>query len=274
MKLYRTTKGIFVQEKEEFFILPEAMWDRIICSDRLFVDAQRATAGDSFRADQIGTVLAPIGSQEVWAAGSTYCRKQKTHAEESRAADGGDSYDRVYHAERPQLFFKAAGHRVANPGAAVRIRSDARRSIPEPELTLVINPSGKIVGYTAGNDMSACDIERENPLYLPQAKIYDGSCALGPCVLLATKPLCPETEIAIDIERSGNLEFRGQASLTGLKRKPEQLVEYLFRDTSFADGAYLMTGTPLVPPESFTLAHGDRIRITIEGVGTLENYVA
>ena len=193
---------------------------------------------------------------------------------ECGAAGGGDSYDRVRTAERPQLFFKSAGSRVANPGAAVRIRSDAQRSIPEPELTLVINPSGRIVGYTVGNDMSACDIESENPLYLPQAKIYDGSCAIGPCVLLATSPLCPETGIAIEVERSGNLEFCGHSSLTGLKRKPVQLVEYLFRDNSFPDGAYLMTGTPLVPPESFALAHGDRIRITIEGVGTLENYVA
>jgi len=273
MKLYRTTRGVFVQENEEFFNLQETIWDRIICSDRLFVEAQRATTGAPFPADQIGTVLAPIGSQEVWAAGSTYCRKQKTHTEES-GADGGDAYDRVRNAERPQLFFKSSGNRVAHPGTAVRIRSDARRSIPEPELTLAINPSGKIVGYTAGNDMSACDIESENPLYLPQAKIYDGSCAIGPCVLLATKPLCPETEIRIEIERSGNIEFCGLASLTGLIREPEQLVEYLFRDTSFAEGAYLMTGTPLVPPESFTLAHGDRIRIAIEGVGTLENYVA
>ena len=274
MKLYRTTKGILVQVEQEFFLLKEELWDRIICSDQLLVEAQRATTGVAVCADQIGTVLAPIVNQDVWAAGSTYCRKQTTQIEESKSGAGGDSYVRVYNAERPQLFFKSAGHRVANPGEAVRIRSDARRSIPEPELTLVVNPSGRIVGYTAGNDMSACDIEGENPLYLPQAKIYDGSCAIGPCVLLATSPLCPETEIAIDIERSGDLAFRGVASLAGLKRKPEHLVEYLFRDNSFSDGVYLMTGTPLVPPESFTLAQGDRIRITIEGIGTLENFVA
>jgi 2-dehydro-3-deoxy-D-arabinonate dehydratase len=274
MKLYRTTKGIFVQVEQEFFLLKGGIWDSIICSDQLFVEAQRATTGVAFRADQIGTVLAPIVSQEVWAAGSTYSRKQTTQIEESQSGGGGDSYARVYNAERPQLFFKSTGRRVANPGEAVRIRSDARRSIPEPELTLVINPSGRIVGYTAGNDMSACDIERENPLYLPQAKIYDGSCAIGPCVLLATSPLCPETGITIEVERAGNIAFRGVASLAGLKRKPEHLVDYLFRNNSFSDGVYLMTGTPLVPPESFTLAQGDRIQIMIEGIGTLENYVA
>src|ERR1019366_1654275 len=159
---------------------------------------------DGFQAAEL---LAPIGQQEVWAAGVTYFRSRGARIEESKDAGGGDFYDRVYSAERPELFFKATGRRVVGHQSAVRIRSDAKWSVPEPELTLLINPAGEIVGYTIGNDMSSRDIEGENPLYLPQAKVYDGSCALGPCVLVSTEPLGKSTTIGLEIERSGETVF-------------------------------------------------------------------
>ena len=159
-------------------------------------------------------------------------------------------------------------------GGQVRIRADAHWSVPEPELTLLISPAGKIIGYTIGNDMSSRDIEGENPLYLPQAKVYDGSCALGPGVLVSIEPLPPSTEIALEIQRNGKAEFSASIALTELKRDPQTLVDYLFRDNSFPNGCFLMTGTGIVPPSTFTLVSGDRIRITIDPIGTLENEVA
>jgi 2-dehydro-3-deoxy-D-arabinonate dehydratase len=192
---------------------------------------------------------------------------------ESKDAGGGDFYDRVYSAQRPELFFKATASRVAAPGEPVRIRTDARWSVPEPELTLVINPRGQIIGYTIGNDLSSRDIEGENPLYLPQAKVYDRSSALGPCVLVSTDPLPPSTAIRLEIERAGESVFSGATTLAQLRRKPAELVEYLFRDNCFPAGAFLMTGTGIVPPDSFTLAAGDRIRIAIDPIGALENTV-
>jgi 2-dehydro-3-deoxy-D-arabinonate dehydratase len=219
------------------------------------------------------TVLAPVGGQEVWAAGVTYFRSRKARMEESADAGGGDFYDRVYKAERPELFFKAPGWRVVGPGNPVRIRVDAKWSVPEPELTLLINASGSIVGYTIGNDMSSRDIEGENPLYLPQAKVYDGSCALGPCILLASGPL-RENLISMEIMRRGQALFSGTTSLSELKRDPQQLVQFLFRDQSFPRGVFLMTGTGIVPGDDFTLQHGDVIRIAIDGIGVLQNHVA
>jgi 2-dehydro-3-deoxy-D-arabinonate dehydratase len=192
--------------------------------------------------------------------------------EESKDAGGGDFYDRVYSADRPELFFKASGWRVVGHGKAVRIRSDAKWSVPEPELTIAINAAGKIVGYTIGNDMSSRDIEGENPLYLPQAKVYDGSCALGPCILLSSESL--KSVIRLEILRNGKTVFSGTTSLSELKRDPQQLVEFLFRDQSFPEGVFLMTGTGIVPADDFTLQHGDVIRIAIDGIGVLENTVA
>jgi 2-dehydro-3-deoxy-D-arabinonate dehydratase len=171
------------------------------------------------------------------------------------------------------LFFKGTASRVAGPGGQVRIRSDASWSVPEPELTLVINPRGQIIGYTVGNDMSSRDIEGENPLYLPQAKVYDRSCALGPCVLIGDDALPSSTSIQLEILRNGHSEFSGLTTLAELKRTPATLVEYLFRDNTFPFGTFLLTGTGIVPPDSFTLAVGDRIRITIDPIGTLENEV-
>lgn len=218
-------------------------------------------------------LLAPIESQEVWAAGVTYHRSRDARMEESESAGGGDFYDRVYNAERPELFFKATPHRVVGPGGKVAIRSDAKWSVPEPELALVVNPRGKILGYSIGNDMSSRDIEGENPLYLPQAKVYDRCCALGPCVLASSAPLPRTTAIRLEILRSGQNAFSGNTTLHELKRDPQSLVEYLYHDNSFPKGCILLTGTGIVPPDTFTLAHGDEIRITIDRIGTLVNTV-
>jgi 2-dehydro-3-deoxy-D-arabinonate dehydratase len=273
MKLYRTTNGIFAAQHERFHRVPATGWDELICSADLVERVRAATGGKEVGELEAGTVLAPIEGQEVWAAGVTYFRSRSARMEESKDTGGGTFYDRVYAAERPELFFKATARRVVGPGAAVRIRSDAKWSVPEPELTLLINSAGQIVGYTIGNDMSSRDIEGENPLYLPQAKVYDGSCALGPCVLLAAEPPGKSTTIGLEVEREGATVFTGSTTLAELKREPRQLAEYLFRDNSFPAGAFLMTGTGIVPGDEFTLASGDRIRIAIDGIGVLENFV-
>jgi len=274
LKLYRTGNGNFLEHAGSSYRVPEQGWDALIAHPDLYGYLLSVAAAPHRVADFAGArTLAPIGSQEVWAAGVTYYRSRAARMAESKEAGGGDFYDRVYLAERPELFFKATACRVAAPGEAVRIRSDAKWSVPEPELTLVINPRGQIIGYTIGNDMSSRDIEGENPLYLPQAKVYDRSCALGPCVLVSGDPLPPSTAIHLEIDRAGQSAFRGATTLAELRRKPEELVEYLFRDNSFPAGAYLLTGTGVVPPDSFTLAAGDRIRITIDAIGTLENTV-
>jgi 2-dehydro-3-deoxy-D-arabinonate dehydratase len=204
----------------------------------------------------------------------TYYRSRTARIEEAQAGGGGgDFYDKVYSAERPELFFKATASRVVGPGQAVRVRRDSRWSVPEPELALVVNSRGRIVGYTIGNDMSARDIEGENPLYLPQAKVYAESCALGPCVLLTDDPLPPETAIELRISRDGSLAFEGSTTLAAMKRTPAELVGFLFRENSFPAGCVLLTGTGIVPPDAFSLRGGDRIAITIGPIGTLENVV-
>jgi 2-dehydro-3-deoxy-D-arabinonate dehydratase len=274
VKLYRTGNGHFVEQEGNSFRVPEQSWDALMTHADLRGYLVSIATSSNRVADFAGaSILAPIGSQEVWAAGVTYYRSRDARMAEAKDAGGGDFYDRVYSAERPELFFKATASRVAAPGEHVRIRSDARWSVPEPELTLVINPRGQIIGYTIGNDMSSRDIEGENPLYLPQAKVYDRSSALGPCVLVSSDPLPASTAIRIEIERDGKVDFSGVTTLAELKRAPAVLVEYLFRENSFPAGAYLMTGTGIVPPDSFTLAAGDRIRITIDPIGTLENVV-
>jgi 2-dehydro-3-deoxy-D-arabinonate dehydratase len=276
MKLYNTTRGILVTDNEgkQCATLGSAAWDDLLAAPDLFTRAQKALSGPVVVPPAANEILAPIGTQEVWAAGVTYYRSRSARIEESKDAGGGTFYDRVYSAERPELFFKATARRVIGPGANVRIRTDATWSVPEPELTLVINPKAEIVGYTVGNDMSSRDIEGENPLYLPQAKVYDGSCALGPCVLLADAPLPKTTTIAITITRSGGVVFTGSTSIAEIKREFTELVSYLFRDNTFPTGACLMTGTGVVPEDDFTLAHGDIVAITIDGIGTLSNTVA
>ena len=276
MKLYRTTKGALVEEAGQFRLLTELTavddWDELICDPDLHARARSATANAPTHLDP-SSILAPVGSQEVWAAGVTYYRSRKARMEESKDAGGGDFYDRVYAAERPELFFKATGRRVVGPGQPVRIRSDAKWSVPEPELTLLANPQGTIVGCTVGNDMSSRDIEGENPLYLPQAKVYNGSCALGPCILLTNEPSRAAT-IHLEIVRQEKTAFAGSTTLAELKREFKELIHFLFRDNSFPSGVFLMTGTGVVPGDDFTLASGDVIRIQIDGIGTLENRVA
>lgn len=217
---------------------------------------------------------APIGTQEIWAAGVTYLRSRTARMEESKDAGGGTFYDKVYHADRPELFFKGTPHRVAGPCTPVRIRRDSKWNVPEPELTLALNSAGRIFGYTIGNDMSSRDIEGENPLYLPQAKVYDRSTGLGPCLLVTNEPLPTTTTIAIEIRRGGAVAFTGSTQISQIKRTFSELAEFLFRDNAFPNGTYLMTGTGIVPPDSFTLRPGDEISITIEPIGTLVNTVA
>jgi 2-dehydro-3-deoxy-D-arabinonate dehydratase len=274
VKLYRTADGIFVERDGRFFRADVGGWDELLSQRGIYTRAAEFCRGVEVAAVDPAGILAPIGSQEVWAAGVTYYRSRNARMEESKDAGGGSFYDRVYSAERPELFFKANGPRAVGHGGKVRIRSDAKWSVPEPELTLVIDCLGEIVGYTVGNDMSSRDIEGENPLYLPQAKVYDGSCALGPCVLLAERPLAKSTEIRIEILRAEREVFSGSTSLHELKRDPEDLARYLYRENSFPRGAYLMTGTGIVPRDDFTLLGGDLIRIGIGEIGTLVNLVA
>ncbi|RXH58414.1 fumarylacetoacetate hydrolase family protein [Granulicella sibirica] len=273
MKLYRTATGILVEDDNTFYTVAAESWDDLLCSPDIFEAVRKATVEPPVAFDP-ATALAPIAAQEVWAAGVTYFRSRNARMEESKDAGGGTFYDRVYDAPRPELFFKGAGWRAVGPGGAVRIRSDASWSVPEPELTLVINPTGKLIGYTIGNDMSSRDIEGENPLYLPQAKVYEGSCAIGPCILLAEEPISKTTVIEIEILRAGATAFTGQTTLAELKRDPLELISYLFRDNTFPQGVFLMTGTGIVPGDDFTLATGDIIRITIEFIGMLENRVS
>jgi 2-dehydro-3-deoxy-D-arabinonate dehydratase len=276
MKLYKTANGAIVENNNLYYQLTNQDWDQLISRDDLL----------PFLSDQIGKlnplpegsfkendIVAPIGTQEVWAAGVTYYRSRTARMEESKTAGGGSFYDRVYNAERPELFFKANPHRVVGQNQQVRIRKDSKWNVPEPELALVISSNGKIVGYTVGNDMSSRDIEGENPLYLPQAKVYDQSCALGPGILVSDQPLPITTEIKLEINRGGETAFSGKTSLAELKRTPVELVEYLYRDNSFPVGAFLLTGTGIIPEDSFTLQPGDEIRISIDSIGTLVNTV-
>ena len=217
-------------------------------------------------------LLTPVENQEVWAVGVTYLRSKKARMEESEFS--ANAYDKVYDAPRPELFFKALPSKVVGPGGAVGIRKDAKWSVPEPELALVLNSRGRVVGYTVGNDMSSRDIEGENLLYLPQAKIYDGSCAVGPFITVGASEAEARTwTISIVIERKGAAVFQGEVSVNQIKRSFEEMASYLFRSQTFKDGAILLTGTGIVPPDHFTLEPADRVRITISGIGTLENSV-
>jgi 2-dehydro-3-deoxy-D-arabinonate dehydratase len=217
-------------------------------------------------------LLAPVEEQEVWAAGVTYLRSKKARMEESDSS--ASAYDKVYAAERPEIFFKSLPEKVVGSDDAVGIRRDAKWNVPEPELALVINSKGKIVGYTIGNDMSSRDIEGENLLYLPQAKIYTRSCALGPCIRLgASEAEAREWKIRIEIKRSGQAVFSGETSAGRMKRAFEELAGYLFRSQAFPGGAVLLTGTGVVPPDTFTLRAQDVIGIEISEIGLLKNSV-
>jgi 2-dehydro-3-deoxy-D-arabinonate dehydratase len=272
--LYRTREAWFVHHEEHAYPLKETSLDALIVHDDVHAHLG-STIAETPPADHLLHVplLAPIGNQEVWASGVTYYSSRRARIAESQDAGGGDFYDRVYTAERPELFFKAVAHKVAGPDSPVKIRRDATWSVPEPELTLAISPRGEIIGYTVGNDMSSRDIEGANPLYLPQAKVYDRSCALGPGILIRREPMPASTQINLDILRSNQITFSGTTTLAELKRDPAILVEYLFRDHSFPYGCFLLTGTGIVPPDSFTLQSRDEIQIMIEGIGTLKNTV-
>lgn len=276
IRVFATRQGM-VLEQQGTFRAPQvpASLDALFAEDdpvqrvaALFKGAVDVAAPDA------AALLPPIQNQEVWAAGVTYLRSMTARMEEAREAGGGNFYDKVYHAERPELFFKATAQRVVGPGGQVRIRSDSKWNVPEPELTLAINAAGRIFGYSIGNDMSSRDIEGENPLYLPQAKTYAGSAALGPCLVVSDE--LPAAQMAIDLAilRNAAIVFAGQTNVGRIKRPLPSLAEFLYRDNSFPCGAWLMTGTGIVPPDSFTLQRGDEIRITIEPVGTLSNTVA
>ena len=276
LKIFKTTAGPVIESSEGYHLLEGSDWNSRVNREDLLSYARELVdkIAQSTKAEAAASMpLAPIGQQEVWAAGVTYFSSRLARMEEARDAGGGDFYSRVYEADRPELFFKSTPARVKGPDEAVRIREDSDWDVPEPEIALLISPSGNIQGYTIGNDMSSRSIEGENPLYLPQAKSYDGATALGPCLLLAEEPLPADTRINLEICRDGNSAFRGETSLNKMKRKFEELVGYLFRETSFPHGAFLMTGTGVVPSKDFTLQSGDEIRITIEGIGTLTNPV-
>jgi 2-dehydro-3-deoxy-D-arabinonate dehydratase len=275
MLLYRTDHGLILVTDGRSLRLDDLSIDELL-QDRAPLARLRTHAARAQEADGATpqVLLPPIGTQEVWAAGVTYFRSRDARMDESRESGGATFYDRVYDAARPELFFKATPQRVKGPGDGVRVRRDSTWSVPEPELVLVINAHGAVVGYTVGNDMSARDIEGENPLYLPQAKVYDGSCAIGPGVLFTDQPLAPTTGIRLVITRAGAVAFEGQTTTGQIKRGFDDLAGWLFRETSFAVGCYLFTGTGIVPPDAFTLASGDEVAITIDGIGTLTNSVA
>jgi 2-dehydro-3-deoxy-D-arabinonate dehydratase len=275
IRIFATDAGLITDRSGDVRQLPpELSLDAIFMAD----DPQTVVE-DAHANGRIATLpgdsslRAPLQSQEIWAAGVTYLRSRRARMEEAKDAGGGDFYDRVYDAERPELFFKATPHRVVGPGGQVRIRSDSRWNVPEPELTLAITSGGRIFGFSVGNDMSSRDIEGENPLYLPQAKTYLGSAALGPCLVVTESLPGTGTGIEIEIHRNGSRVFAGETDVGQIRRPLTSLAEYLYRDNAFPAGAWLMTGTGIVPPDEFTLEPGDEIRITIEPAGTLINTV-
>jgi len=273
---YKIDEGILIKAEEGFYKIDEN-WDHFINNDNIhahLIARINESQPVSYNPNELSKQLCPpIGSQEIWASGVTYYRSREARIDESKDAGGGDFYERVYNAERPELFFKCPSYRVRGDGDMVRIRKDSKWNVPEPELTLVITSSGKIIGYTIGNDMSSRDIEGENPLYLPQAKTYDGSASIGPGVWITNDPFPEESKIQLEIYRNNNCVFQGNTSVSQMKRKLTELIEYLYRETSFGHGCYLMTGTGIVPPDSFTLFRGDDIHITIDNIGTLKNTV-
>jgi 2-dehydro-3-deoxy-D-arabinonate dehydratase len=277
MRVYKVKQGIVIEKDNALFLTENQNWDIFINDDNLFEKLEKLTRElkplSQPRDGVLKEIQAPIQSQEVWASGVTYLRSKVGRQEESKNAGGSDFYARVYEAERPELFFKATPSRVIAHGGKVRIRKDSTWDVPEPELTLVITSNGKIVGYTIGNDMSSRSIEGENPLYLPQAKTYDGCAALGPCIFVTQKILPENTQIQLEITRAGKTVFEGNIAISQIKRKFTELVEFLYRETSFPNGSFLMTGTGIVPGNEFTLQQGDQISITIEPIGTLVNSV-
>jgi 2-dehydro-3-deoxy-D-arabinonate dehydratase len=270
-RLYKTDQGIVLEKQTSYFVLRNEEWDTLINHDDLY-SYLTTISGEAIDFKQL-KIAAPIGTQEVWAAGVTYFKSKTARMEESKNSGGDNFYDKVYDADRPELFFKSTSYRVAGPNEQVNIRRDASWNAPEPELTLFINRNKKIVGYTIGNDMSSRDIEGANPLYLPQAKTYDRSAAIGPCLLVVEKPISPDTRIWIEISRNKATIFEDSIAINQMKRSHDDLVAYLFRECDFPTGCYLMTGTGIVPPNNFTLEEKDEVSISIDHIGTLKNIV-
>lgn len=275
MKAYNTKSGIVLEKNGAYFGTLVENWESFINDDNLLKKANSLlTVISPIEAVRVSELLPAIGkTQELWACGVTYLRSKIGRQEESKLSGGADFYGKVYDAERPEVFFKATPNRIVGHQQKVRIRKDSTWDVPEPELTLVVTSSGKIVGYTIGNDMSSRSIEGENPLYLPQAKTYDACAALGPCVLIADGPLDKNTLISLVISREGKEVFSGTVAISQMKRKPEELVSFVFRECSFSNGCMIMTGTGIVPPNDFTLQSGDTIDISIDHIGTLTNTV-
>ena len=278
MKLYKLTSGTLLESDNGIFLGPELDWDQLLGREHLpqllKSEASHWEKIEFEKAQELKEegLLAPMGNQEIWAAGVTYYRSRTARMEESQDAGGADFYDKVYAADRPELFFKATASRVSNPGERVNIRKDSTWDVPEPELTLLISPAGKVQGFTVGNDMSSRSIEGENPLYLPQAKVYQGCAAVGPCILIQEEMLPDSSKISLEILRDGKIEASGETTLDQMKRKPQELADWLLRANTFPIGCLMMTGTGIVP-DNFTLEKGDVVKITIDGIGTLENKV-
>jgi 2-dehydro-3-deoxy-D-arabinonate dehydratase len=274
MKLYKTKKGAVIEKDGHYYAVNES-WEELVNDDQLYEKLDQLTYTSTMAdSSAIQELLPPVGrDQELWACGVTYLRSKIGRQEESKAAGGADFYAKVYEAERPEVFFKSTYHRIVGHGGLVRIRKDSTWDVPEPELTLVVTPSGKIIGYTIGNDMSSRSIEGENPLYLPQAKTYDGSAAVGPCIYVTREPLPANTAISLVIARNNTTAYKGEVAISQLKRTPEELVSFVYRECSFPYGCLIMTGTGIVPGHDFTLQSGDEIAISIDPIGTLENTV-
>jgi 2-dehydro-3-deoxy-D-arabinonate dehydratase len=275
MKAYNTKSGIVFEKDGKYYGALSENWESFINDDDLFEKvSEMISLLSPVDVALLHDLLPPIGnSQELWACGVTYLRSKIGRQEESKQAGGADFYGKVYDAERPEVFFKATPNRIVGHQQKVRIRKDSTWDVPEPELTLVVSSSGKILGYTIGNDMSSRSIEGENPLYLPQAKTYDACAALGPCVLITNGSIDPNTMISLIINRNNAQVFSGTVSVSQMKRTPEELVSFVYRECSFPHGCLIMTGTGIVPPNDFTLRSGDEIQISIDHIGTLTNTV-
>lgn len=274
-RIYRSEAQDTIEKDGKWFSLPPLNFDELFRNDdpESWLEDKTAHAEAVQEPDfSNATLLPPIGNQEIWASGVTYFRSREARMEEAESAGGDVFYDKVYDAERPELFMKATAARARGCGTTVGIRSDSTWDVPEPELTLAINAAGNIFGYTIGNDMSSRSIEGENPLYLPQAKVYTGSCAIGPALVIGP-PLPASTTIRVEIHREGEQMFSGDTDLSQIKRGLDELADFLFRCNEFPDGALLMTGTGVVPGSDFTLAAGDLVRISIDQLGVLENTV-
>jgi 2-dehydro-3-deoxy-D-arabinonate dehydratase len=274
MLLYRTTKGFLLKSDGHYFTVHGTDFDELLNLPNLHDHLREVSRrGPATKAPAREDILAPVGTQEIWAAGVTYERSREGRREESKESGAAVFYSKVYDAERPELFFKAPGWRAIGPDAKIRVRKDAKWNVPEPELVLVINSDRQIVGYTLGNDVSSRDIEGENPLYLPQAKVYDGSCAIGPAIWISDQSFDRNTEITLAVERACKPIFQGTVPLLRIRREFTELVEYLYRELSFPVGAFLFTGTGIVPPNDFTLISGDLVKITVAPIGELINEV-